>query len=370
MNNEAEKSSSYSQDEEISVKELIIKIQGWWHYLWSKKWTILVTGLIGGTLGLAYTFIKKPVYTASTTFVLESGDKAGGLSAYAGLASMVGIDLGGGGGGIFQGDNILELYKSRSMIQKTLLSPVNITSQEPLIERYIEINKLRNKWKKPELKNLKYVVDSLSESGFKEKDPKNKRLLDSIMGEVVEDINQKYLSVGKPDKKLAIIKVDVSSEDEEFAKQFNEELVKNVNDFYIQTKTKKSLENIAILQRKTDSVRKVMNGAIYSAAVVADATPNLNPTRQVQRAAPVQKAQFSAETNKAILGEMVKNLEMSKMALMRETPLIQVVDKPVYPLHEEKLGKVKGIALGGIIFGFLSVLVIITKRLYNLIINS
>ena len=109
-------------NDEISLKELIQKLQGWYHYLLSKWKTIVLAGIIGGILGLTYAYLKKPMYTAETTFVLEEGESGGSLGQYAGLASMVGIDLGGSGGGIFKGDNILELYKSRKMIQETLLS--------------------------------------------------------------------------------------------------------------------------------------------------------------------------------------------------------------------------------------------------------
>jgi uncharacterized protein involved in exopolysaccharide biosynthesis len=362
MTNEQEKNDT---NDEVSLKELILKLREWWRYLWIKKWIIITAGITGGLLGFGYAFIKKPVYTATTTFVLESGDKGGGLGQYAGVASMMGIDLGGVGGGIFQGDNILELYKSRTMLEKTLFSPLDSISKLSLIERFIEVNDIRKGWeKKPNLKNLVFKVENSSQSL---NDEKNKRLRDSVIAKVVESIRKNVLSVSKPDKKLNIIKVDTRSFDELFAKRFNEELVKNVNDFYVQTKTKKSLENVAILQHKTDSVRAVMNGAIYSAAAVSDATPNLNPTRQVQRVAPVQRAQFSAETNKAILSEMLKNLEMGKMALLKETPLIQVIDKPVYPLEKEKKSKI----LTAIAFGFfLSMLTIIYLALSRIIKNA
>lgn len=365
MANESVK-NDHIKDDEISLKELILKIREWWQYLWSKKWFIIAAGLVGGLLGLGYAYYKKPVYTATTTFVLESGEKGGGLGAYAGVASMMGIDL-GGGGGIFQGDNILELYKSRTMLEQALFSALDSTSKQPLIERYIGVNEWRKGWEdKPDLNNLKFTIGDLKKPKLNEK---SQRLRDSVIGKVVESIAKVDLVVAKPDKKLSIIKVDVKSKDEIFAKRFNEELVNKVNEFYIQTKTKRSLDNVTILQRKTDSVRAIMNGAIYSAVVVADATPNLNPTRQVQRAAPVQRAQFSAETNKAVLGEMVKNLEMSKMALQKETPLIQVVDEPIYPLTKEKLGKAKGMVLGGLIFGFLTVFVLLLKYILKQVIN-
>jgi len=362
---------SYEQKEtdsdrsgEVSLKELFLKLREWYRYLWSKWLIILVCGLIGGVLGLTYALVKKPVYTATTTFVLESGDgSASTLGQYAGIASMVGIDLGGGGGGIFQGDNIIELYKSRTMIEKTLLTEVEVEGKRQLlIDRYIDFNKLREGWDEvPELKGLRFTAS---------KEQSVSRLQDSIINEIRKEINKNYLTVAKPDKKLSIINVEIRAKDEVFAKLFNDQLVKNVNDFYVQTKTKKSLDNVAILEQKTDSVRAVMNGAIYSTAAVADATPNLNPTRQAQRTAPMQRSQFSAETNKAILGELVKNLEMSKMALLKETPLIQVVDKPVFPLESERFGKAKGIILGGLLFGFLTVVILLFRKVYMNIMSN
>src|SRR5690606_10059089 len=136
-----------------------------------------------------------------------------------------------------------------------------------------------------------------------------------------------------------------TSPDEVFSKFYNETLARNVNDFYIQTKTKKSTNNIEILQKKVDSVRTVMEDAIYSAAKVSDATPNLNPTRQIQRIVPAQEAQFSAETNKAMLAQLLQNLELTKMNQLQEQPLIQLVDRPVYPLKVNELGKAKGLVL-------------------------
>ena len=317
---------------------------------------IIAAGIVGALLGLGYSYTKKPIYTATTTFVLESGEKSGGLVAYAGVASMMGIDLNNGGGDMFQGDNILDFYKSRKMIEKTLFSPVDSITNQPLIEKYIEINELRKTWaEKEKLKDLKFKVGDFELS-------KRDRLRDSVVGSIVAAIGESYLSVGKPDKKLSKIQVDVKSTDEVFSKRFNEELVENVNDFYVQTKTKKSLDNVAILQRKTDSVRAVMNGAIYSAAVVSDATPNLNPTRQVQRIAPIQKAQASAETNKAILSSLIQNLEMSKMTLLKEAPLLQIVDGPIYPLDKERLSKAKGVVLGGLLLILISLFTLIVRR--------
>lgn len=368
MTKESQQENINNQSDEISLKELILKIRDWWRYILSKWVIILAFGLLGGALGFWYATFKKPVYTATTTFVLEDEKGGGGLGNLAGLASMAGVEI-GNGGGIFQGDNIFELYKSRKMIVQTLLSKVEINGKRKLlIDRYIDFNELREKWSKmPSLIDLKFDVDSIEDGAFA---LNPNRLRDSVLTSIVNDIKKNYLLVAKTDKKLSIIEVAVKAKDEVFAKLFNEAIVKNVNDFYLLTKTKKSQQNIQIIQQKADSVRAVMNGAIYSAVAVVDATPNLNPTRQAQRIAPAQRAQFSAETNKAILSSLVQNLEMSKLALMKETPLLEVIDQPVYPLNKENFGKIKGIFIGGILFGFLATFFLLIKKLYKNIING
>jgi hypothetical protein len=348
---------------EISFRDLLLKVEGWIQYLLSKWVTIVVFCILGAIVGFTISLVKKPVYIAASTFVLEDADKIGGLGQYAGLASMVGVDLSmSDAGGIFQGDNIIELYKSNAMVEKTLLTEVdNNGRKELLVNRYIAFNKLREKWADtPDLKDLIFSNVEKDTNDL----PKT-RLRDSVLATIVTSINKQYLTIGKPDKRLNIIKAEVKAPDEFFAKSFDEQIVKNVNDYYIQTKTTKALQNVQLLQHKTDSVRAVMNGAIYSAAAVADATPNLNPTRQAERVAPIQRSQFSAETNKAILAELVKNLEMSKITLQKETPLIQVIDRPKYPLQTNTITATEGIVLGFISFGILTILALWLKKLYT-----
>lgn len=354
--------------DEISLKELVLSVRNTFSYLFSKWIIILSFGVLGGILGFFYASSKKPVYFASTTFVLEDEKGGGGLGNLAGLASMAGVDLAGSGGGIFQGDNILQLYASRSMVQQTLLTEIDVSGKKQLlVDRYLDFNKIRKKWaENKELVGLQFS----NQDKNRQNDPKLIRLRDSILGVIVNDLNKSYLNVSKPDKKLSTIQVDVKCGDEIFAKNFNDELVKNVNEFYVNTKTKKTLLNVQILQHKTDSVRAVMNGAIYSSVAIGDATPNLNPTRLIQRAAPVQKAQFSAETNRAILAEMIKNLEVSKMSLLKETPLIQVIDQPIYPLRKDVFSKLKGIILGGFVLGSLSVIYLIFKITFKKILSE
>jgi len=342
-------------NDEISLKELILKLKDWYLYLLSKWIIILIAGILGGILGFTYAYFQKPIYTAETTFVLEEGDSGGGgLGGLGGLASIAGIDLGGGGGGIFQGDNILQLYKSRRMIQETLLSVDTFDNKtQLLIERYVSFKELKEAWEKqPKLANI----------SFQDIPSKFTRLQDSIITQIVNDINKNYLVVVKPDKKLSIISVKVKSKDEAFAKAFADRIVKTVNDFYVNTKTKKSAENLAILQFQADSIKRVLNYSITGVAAAVDANPNSNPAFQTLRV-PSQKKQLDVQVNAKAYEEILKNLEIAKITFRKDKPLIQVIDAPVFPLDVEKISKIKGIVFGGVIFTILITLGLLLLKL-------
>ena len=119
---------------------------------------------------------------------------------------------------------------------------------------------------------------------------------------------------------------------------------------------------MAILEKQTDSIRRELNGAITGVAAANDNTFGLNPALNVRRA-PSARRQVDVQANTAILTELVKQTELAKVTLRKETPLIQIIDKPILPLAKERFGKAKGILMGGILTGFLIVFGLIVKRL-------
>jgi hypothetical protein len=342
-------------NEEISLKELIEKGREWYAYLLSQWKIILLAGIIGAGLGLAYSFIKKPVYTASLSFALE--DEKGGsgsLGSALGLASSLGLDLGSGGGSIFTGSNLTELFKSRAMVEQTLMSPVVVDGKAiSLAEMYIQNEGWREKWNdKPKFKGIQFLPNT--------KRKYFTRVHDSILGILYQDLSKTGLVVGQKDKKIAIITIDVSSTNELFSKYFTEALVQEVSDFYVTTKSKKARMNMDILERQTDSIRRELNGAITGVAVANDNTFGLNPAMNVRRA-PSARRQVDVQANTAILTELVKQTELAKVTLRKETPLIQVIDQPILPLKKEKVSKIKGLFFGATLAAFL-VLVYLTVR--------
>lgn len=346
-------------NDEISLKELILKIKEWSNYLKSKWKLIFLVSFIGATIGLKYAILEKPTYKATLTFALEEDKGGGGLGGALGLASSLGIDLGGSGGGAFAGTNLIELMKSRLLVEKTLLSPVVIAKDTiSMAEYYIRINKLREKWDaKPEIAKIQFPYDP-DRSTFTLQQ-------DSILQVIFKKLTDKeLLSIAQKDKKVSITSIEVTSENELFAKAFCEKLAKETSDFYIETKSKKARMNADILQKQADSVRMELNNAINGMASESDNVYNLNPSL-TKKSTPSKKRQIDIQANTAILTQLVTQSELSKVALRKETPLIQLIDRPILPLENEKIGKLKAFILGGFLGGFLCVLYLIFGMLFK-----
>lgn len=335
---------------EISLVEVINRTSETVRYLFSKWFIILITGFVFGLGGILYAWLQKPVYRAEITFAPETG-RSSSLGLYAGIAAQFGIDM-GSGGGVFEGDNLIEFLKSKMLVEKTLFSQVEINGkQEILVDYYARQNNLYDGWRSD---SKLAIID------FR-KDQPGLRVRDSVLNVIVNDIRSS-LNVGRLDKKVSIISASLMSEDESFAKSFIEQLAVKGIQYYIDYRSKKSRENVAILQRQFDSVRMVLSGNIVSAATTTDL--NVNPTRQVVRAG-VQNKQIDIQANGQLYGELLKQLELSKIALQKETPFIEILDRPRYPLEMKKMGRMKGGILFAITGGLLCCVFLVVRQMYK-----
>ncbi len=338
------------ENKELTIIDLIKSIKENVRFLFSKWILILLITFMGGIAGITYAWLKKPEYIAVLTFFTE-GDAKSGLGMYASIAAQFGLDLGSsGGGGAFEGDNLMELLKSRTLVKKTLLSPIESGAKNLMIDKYLLINQLNKDWEnKPAYRNIHF-----------EESPKQfDRVRDSIVDKVYENIIKSELEIEKRDKKVDLIDVKMKSSDEYFGKRFVELLTINAIHYYTDYKIKKSRQNVEVLQKQTDSVKNSLSGNISQVAEMNDV--NVNPLKQVVRTG-VQRKQIDLQANSLLYAELLKNLELSKLALRRETPLIQVVDVPSLPLKNQKPGRFFSGIIGAFLFGFFIVSYLITKR--------
>lgn len=289
---------------------------------------LLLASVLGAGLGLAYNWIKSTKYTAEITFIVEDNKNMGGglLSALGGQLGFDISSLSGGGNGILSGDNVLELLKSRSMMAQCLLTPYAGDSTLTLADRYADIYKLRSQWAKSK---------EVGKEVFFGKGDRNGRLEDSLLKVIVKRIEEKQLSIYKPDKKLGFFKVSVTTKDELLSKLIAERIIRIATDFYIDTRTGRLKKNIDRLQGRTDSLEAILNRRTYSASAENRLMLNANPA-YINQPVTLEISEREKIMMGTIYAELMKNLEISKTALIQETPAVQIVDHASLPLENDR----------------------------------
>jgi uncharacterized protein involved in exopolysaccharide biosynthesis len=303
---------------------------------------------------LAY-LAQKPNYEAKASFILtESNPSGGGLSS---LGAQFGIDIAGltGKSGLFAGDNILDILKSRTIVEKVLLSKVDSSlgsNSATLIDLYLDFSQLKNKWKN--------ISPELSTIQFNSIDKNNIRLQDSVLYVVYKQIIKKNLNAERLNKKGSIILINSQSTNEQFSKLLTERTLKASRDMYIDIKTSNAQANVTRLEREADSLKKILNAKSFQTAslMVADANPAYK-----QGLVPMELTQRDKTIAMSIYGELVKQLELSKWALAQQTPVIQILDMPKYPLEDNKFKFIVYLLVGILTGLVLSIGLVVIKYL-------
>ena len=339
----------------ISLSFLYQRLKDWIFFLIDRRGIIILGTFCLSFFTISYNYLTSPIYYARTTFVLdnESESSMGDLSS---IASLAGINASSfiDASSLFQIDNIQELYRSDKMIRKTLMSSVEeLDGNFSLIELFIRAEKLEKKWI-----SLGFDYNKMSSN----KTPS--RLEDSLTKEIIKTIKENYLFVDKPSRKTTILEIGFNHKNEKLAKNFNDNLVKIVNQFYNETKTLKTGSNLKILQRQSDSVKNILDTSIMILAETDQRIPNPNPLSKINLV-PYQKAMIDVQANSTIYQELIKQLELAKVTHRNKAPLIQIIDEPIYPLENSRWKLLKTL-IYGICFGFgISILSISIKRIFK-----
>ena len=313
-----------SEKKTIVLGDVIESIKRFFGYLRSQFLLIVACGVLGLVLPLIYRAMQKPAYAASTTFILEEKSATGG--GLAGIASQVGLDLGslGSGSSLFTGDNILDIIKSRVIIEKVLLTPISGSSGKTLADLYLEFSGMGERLPAP----VSFAITSDSVVV-----PAHSVYQDSVLYVMYEQIAKKNVSVDRLNKKGSIFKIVTVSQNQVFSKNFAERLLKETTTYYVDVKTSSASANVKRLQARGDSLLRVLNAKSYTAASYQILDPNVAFKAM---SVPAEVSSRDKSIVFSIYAEVTKNLEMSRIALVSQTPVIQLLDVPKYPLMDDR----------------------------------
>jgi hypothetical protein len=175
--------------------------------------------------------------------------------------------------------------------------------------------------------------------------------------------------VFKKDKKLIIYLITSTSTDPDIAYYTSKQVLHETSQYFIETKTRVSATSVRLLQHEADSLAGVLSHTFSSTASMSDQTYNLNPAVSIQRSGMMFN-QAKAAAFAAAYAEVMRNLEIAKINLQKETPLYRIIDDPELPLPavRENVGKYIAISSALTFFlmaGFLTVKTLTKNKFYR-----
>jgi uncharacterized protein involved in exopolysaccharide biosynthesis len=326
--------------ENIIINKIFRRIKNKW-------WLFVLIGFLGAIGGYFYALSHRTEYQSYLSFALDEGGSEGGSSAALGLAAQFGISL-GGSQNIFAGDNILDIIESRRMIEGTLLS-VDTFDNKPmtLIEFYLQNERINSPRTKTSSIHF-YPGESRDTFSYAK---------DSLLYNTYLVFSQRNIIARRPDKRLNIYELLVTSHNEKFSKVFTDKLMEETNSFYTQIRSKKAGETLQILEKRVPDMKQKLDASIANKAAIQDA--NLN-TPFANAEVPLLKQQSNAQVYSAAYAEMFKNLEVARFQYLQSIPLLQIIDAANYPMKKVKPGKLKMAVIFSVLSVFISLIIFIS----------
>jgi hypothetical protein len=350
--------NSYREEDEITLKELILKIQEFWGEIWKHKFLVIAISALFAGFMFINAWSKPVTYPAKITFMVNEDGEGGG---FGGVSSILGqFGFGGGRGGKYNLDKLLELSRSRKIVSMALFEKINIDKKEDYIANHIiNLYKLHEQLEKDNkgLKNFYFKHSNINTFSR----PENSALK-SVYLKTIGNTELGIAGIMKNgyEETTGILHLSCNSLSESLSIDLTKILYKKLSKFYIEKTIAKQEQTYQLFKTKVDSIQTILNNTQYNLLKFDDSNRALT-LRQYS----FKKQQLQQEAQKMILayGEAYKNYELSEFALKSKTPFITIIDEPIPPIKGNRESKIKAIIIGGFLGVFLIVVFLIGRKI-------
>lgn len=336
-------------------KELTIDFGALWEVIKKGKWFIALTGLVFAVITAVIVFNKPNEYTSTTSVMPElESSNAGGLSKFAGLASLAGVDL----SSMSSSDAIRpDLYPS--VINNTsfflYLLEQDVKTSEKDKENFLDFYIRNYELEEDTVANKKGFISNLKESLgiapkviIKSDSSSDFIYLPKYKGEIIEELKEKI--VANMDQKTGIISVSVELPDPITAAYVAKISMEYLTTFVTNYRTEKSRQDLNFLAQQLGAAKGKYYNTQSKKAQYSDQFQSATIRLQ---AADIQRERIEADyrVSSTFYTELMKQYESAKMDLQKQTPVFKTLEQPVIPY--EKSGPRRGVILA--IFCFVGI---------------
>lgn len=355
------------QEQDVSVKEVILTVQDYVRALWKGKFLIIfLTGLCVGLFVLS-ALLTRPTFPGELTFMINEDDGGG-----AGITGLLG-EFGLGGGSEYNLDKILQLSKSRRVSQHMFFDSIMVNGKSDYLANHtIDYLESEEEWGKVNiLAKLLYGGDPMPIKGFRFDNSdvasfgalENKALkVLHIMIAGTPDGSRVGLVTTEQSEETGIMSLISTTHRPELSAQMSIKLYEKLSKYYIEKSIEKHKTTLDIVQEKSDSIAEALSIAQANLANYKDKNQgvfrNKDKLYEQRILANIQKLV-------AIDEEVEKNLQIADFTLKTKTPYIEVIDEPTLPLLPNRKSIIQQIIKGMLLGLILSVGIIVVRKLWR-----
>ena len=318
----------------MDEKVITIEVRVLWKVLKQGRWIILSTGFTTA-LVVAFVLFNKPNEYTSTASVMPEleSSSVGGLSKYAGLASLAGINLiNTGTSDAIRPDLYPNVINNTSFFLYLLEQPVKTSENKTLKFS----NFYSTAYNLDSTKGSEGVITSIKHMmGMKEKEVVAQKELEGRLiylpkekGKMIEELMSK-ITAGM-DKKTGIISISAELPDPVTAAYVAEISMQYLTNFVTNYRTEKSRQEVEFLaQRLAEAKGKYYSNQNKKAQYADQFSVG---TIRIQ-AADINRERIEADyrVSSKFYQELLQQYETAKLKVQQETPVFKALQKPVVP---------------------------------------
>ena len=340
---------SDNHPDDVTLGEFVMGLVEILRWVKGHFWQLVLATIIGVGLMIFLELRKEPQYQASLTFMLAD-DHSGQVGGISSMLGQFGIPISSGKYNI---DKLLEIAKSRKIVQEVILSSAEINGATSVIgNTLIETYELDERWAENEPGMEGFRFDNASD-------------LDGESLYALKSLH--HLLVGSPsDRSSGLIQMDYGSMDyimsfatttliPDLSIALSDNLYEHLKAFYISKATEKTQASYDLIAERRDSIVEEYKQIEYQIASLKDRS-----LTSFQNVDNIRLSNLTSESFglKIAIQEIEKSLSLAELSLKSSTPLIQKIDDPSLPISPLPKSWLKIVIIGaliGIVLYFLGV---------------
>jgi len=341
--------------DEISLKELIIKLQEYGAEIIKKWWLIGLFSVFGVGAFLYKHYTHEVNYFARLKFVVEGQSGVG-----SGLGSLLGSFGMGGKLGKVNPYKILEVAHGSELFLKVLRTKGE--SGEMLANEILDVYDLQSVWAESNPIFEDFRFDSLA-SGYGNdvvKQTAIKKLHRLIWGS--ESDRSNALSVISFSDDTGVYFISSNTRSESLSLDLTNTLYKEIKFFFEEELFADQARLADILKQKSDSLQVLRNFKVRELARFEDRNRAIIGKQMIAERSIISMEQMALN---AAYGEILKTREMTDINMKDQKPLFVAVDSPFKPLFPDNSSFVQKTVLGVVVGSFIAILFIIFGKIYK-----